>query len=428
MQKPGLFGMNGFMVILFSCLSIVLHGQQPGNLILIDAENKQAFTVRLGDQLYSSSGQGQLVLSPLKDSVYRLHIRFPRTAIVEQVFPITLRRKDLGFQLKGKDNVWVLYNWQNKETIHPIHEVDSSRLLEQGIKRDDGFSRLMASVVNDTAVMYNTYSGMGFSRDSSMVKNIAPAPQALTPLHVPDKKSRKDSLAALKKSTASAASKAKEAPMFPVKDSTAVAGNSNIIKDSLVKNKKTNPRKDSTGIVKKPPSLKDTSIKQNPKIATNVVPGIKKVREVSLKVSRKMVFLEVGKDGLTDTITLFVYFEKNADTAGLAKNSPSAKPAGAVCSQVATDPDLEFLRSAILKANTEQEKISLATGAFTMKCFTVGQVRLLASLFVSDKAKYRLMNAAHGHIADSDHFRELADMYTDKNFQKKFLALADKRS
>jgi hypothetical protein len=53
---------------------------------------------------------------------------------------------------------------------------------------------------------------------------------------------------------------------------------------------------------------------------------------------------------------------------------------------------------------------------------------VLASLLVSDKARYRLMEAARLHISDRDHFRELADMYTDKNFQKKFLVLADKRS
>ena len=63
-----------------------------------------------------------------------------------------------------------------------------------------------------------------------------------------------------------------------------------------------------------------------------------------------------------------------------------------------------------------------------MKCFSVSQLRVLAALFVSDKARYRLMEAAKLHVSDKDHFRELADMYTDKNFQKKFLVMADKRS
>ena len=35
-----------------------------------------------------------------------------------------------------------------------------------GIKREDGFSKLMAAVVDDTAVMYNTYTGNWFAADS----------------------------------------------------------------------------------------------------------------------------------------------------------------------------------------------------------------------------------------------------------------------
>ena len=72
--------------------------------------------------------------------------------------------------------------------------------------------------------------------------------------------------------------------------------------------------------------------------------------------------------------------------------------------------------------------MALASGAFALKCFTVSQIRALAGLFVSDKARYRLMEAAQPHISDHEHFRELADMYRDKNFQRKFLVMAEKRS
>jgi hypothetical protein len=182
-----------------------------------------------------------------------------------------------------------------------------------------------------------------------------------------------------------------------------------------------------------------------------VASTIKKLREVNLKISRKLVFLDIGQNGIRDTVTVFVYFE-NGDTTGkkalttapvkkkssvtdsvTANSNNQAKNNTAAifvagCGEMATEQDLEWLRSAILKANTEQDKISAASGAFALKCFSVSQVRVLAALFVSDKARYRLMDAARQHISDKDHFRELADMYTDKNFQKKFLALADKRS
>ena len=117
MQKPGLFGMNGFLLFLLTCCSFALRAQQPGNLILIDAENKQPFTVRIGDQLYASSSHGHLVLYHLKDSSYRLNFRFAKKTMAELVFPVTVRQKDLGFQFRGADSSWVLYNWQTKQTI-----------------------------------------------------------------------------------------------------------------------------------------------------------------------------------------------------------------------------------------------------------------------------------------------------------------------
>jgi hypothetical protein len=163
-----------------------------------------------------------------------------------------------------------------------------------------------------------------------------------------------------------------------------------------------------------------------------------------------MVFLDSGPDGKVDTVTLFVFFENGdtakkqlssaspakkkqvvTDSAAIANNSSKTSGADIIvpgCGEQATAADLEWLRSAILKANTEQDKISAASAAFALKCFSVSQLRVLASLLVSDKARYRLMEAARLHISDRDHFRELADMYTDKNFQKKFLVMADKRS
>ncbi len=122
MQKPGLFGMNGFIVFLLTFFTFGARAQQAAGLILIDAEGKEAFTIRVGDQMYASSAHGHLSLSHLKDSVYRLCVRFPKKNLAEQVFPVKVRQKDLGFILKGEDSSWVLYNWQTKETIHPVYD------------------------------------------------------------------------------------------------------------------------------------------------------------------------------------------------------------------------------------------------------------------------------------------------------------------
>jgi hypothetical protein len=613
MQKPGLFGMNGFLFFLLTCLSFAAQAQQQGYLILVDAENKQPFVVRIGDQSYFSSGQGHLVLAQLKDSTYKLGLRFPRKNLTERVFTVAVHRKDLGFQLKGNDSSMVLFNWQTKEIIRPVYETDSSRMLEQGIKRDDGFSRLMAAVVNDTAVMYNTYAGNGFGTDSAVANvqttrpklqspttdsNIStagqrsvtdqqtaaksPGPEILVSakpssvvaqgsggqnnqpsninqqpsivnkdsllavrrqekhtrdsLNTARKIASRDSLIAARKQQTFLRDSLKTARKANIKDSIAVAKKRQaFLKDSLVAVKKATRdnlpetrkndgpnaellaaqkmqhSKDSLLAADAEKAYRDSLIaanranfiKDSLELASRSMAGhhsslthVKKLREVSLKISRKMVFLDIGKDRRADTITLFVYFEsadavnkkrpggepvalkkplppdstgaknipltnkgpdtaelskkagnRNTDTSGAARTALKNKDAdtfglnktlvkknsvksadAAVCSQAATESDTEALRSAILKANSEQEKIAVAAGAFAIKCFSVSQLRFLASLLVSDKARFGLMDAAHMHIIDRDHFSELVDMLTDKNFQRKFLVMAEKRS
>jgi|GEM_PF-462491 len=631
MQKPGLFGMNGVMVFLLTCLAFAARAQQqPGYLILVDAENKQPFAVRVGDQSYFSSGHGHLTLSQLRDSTYKLGFRFPRKNIAEQIFTVVIHRKDQGFQLKGNDTSLVLFNWQSKEIIRPVYEKDSSRMLEQGTRRDDGFSRLMAAVVNDTAVMYNTYAGNGFEHDSSLVntqnqkartqnpaadsvnmalsqmksaKTASPKatglsseivvsatppqiatsrpggqhnqPATVSPqspvlnkdsllavkrlaMHLRDslntaqKISSKDSLIAARKQQTYLRDSLNTARKASIKDSIAIAKKrQSFLKDSLVvarkaaKDSLTAARKNGNSTeellaAKKIQQSKDSLLAVDRKKAMNdsllaskradyikdslellsrstatshrsSLTRIKKLREVSLKISRKMVFLDIGKNGRADTITLFVYFEsadtvikkrpggepmvikkplppestgvkkvqmtstgsdttgvsktaenRNSDSTGLSRTSIKnnnadgsvltktaaknrnpdtsalgkaivkknpVKPVDAVtCSQTATESDSEALRSAIIKANSEQEKIAVAAGAFAMKCFSVSQVRFLASLLVSDKAKYGLMDAAHLHVVDPEHFPELVDLLSDKNFQRKFLIMAEKRS
>jgi len=440
MQKHGLFGMNGVLLLLLTCCSLTLRAQQEGNLVLIDAENPQPFTVRIGDQLFASSSHGHLVLAHLKDSTYHLYLRFPNKRLYEQVFPVMLHQKDLGLQLKGADSTWILYNWQSKQTIRPIIEHDSSRILEMGIKREDGFSKLMAAVVDDTAVMYNTYQGTWFSKDSAKLSVTTGSPDSLVRIS--------NQTPALKSSSSPSLG---QNGLTPLSTSPTATGKNNAAKIPPQsppvdggKNLPVSQAMDSSHLIAKvsPPKASQ---------AMASIPEIKKVREVNLKISRKMVFIDMGKDGLKDTITLFVYFEKadsvrknevsvtsqltqkpaKTDTSSVSKvqtKNNDEKTFVAGCGILATDADLQWLRSEILKANSEPDKILAATNAFALKCFSVSQVRLLASLFVSDKARYRLMEAANQHIADRNHFRELVDMYTDKNFQKKFLAMADKRS
>jgi hypothetical protein len=57
-------------LIIFFLIIGKTYSQQQNYLVLIDADNDQAFRVRIGDTIYNSSSLGHLAIPYLKDSVY----------------------------------------------------------------------------------------------------------------------------------------------------------------------------------------------------------------------------------------------------------------------------------------------------------------------------------------------------------------------
>ena len=81
--------------------------------VLIQADSSQSFYVRLGSQLYSSSPEGHLILSQLKDSSYSITVGFPGQVFPEERFFFDIHQKDQVFRLKNDDGrVWRLYDGQ----------------------------------------------------------------------------------------------------------------------------------------------------------------------------------------------------------------------------------------------------------------------------------------------------------------------------
>lgn len=132
---------------------------QENYFVLIQADNSQPFYVRLADRSFSSTIKGRLILSQLKAGSYKITIGFPKQQFPEQQYTFNIE-KDLEFQLKDQgEKGWGLFNPQTLEfRMADKKEIPASGVHSEGIKKDDAFSRLMAGVVSDTAVMYNTYA------------------------------------------------------------------------------------------------------------------------------------------------------------------------------------------------------------------------------------------------------------------------------
>src|SRR6202035_306723 len=140
---------------------------------------------------------------------------------------------------------------------------DSSRILDMGVKREDGFSQLMASVVNDSSVMYNTYTGNGFNRDS--LKTPTDSALVKTANVQPSTVNRQPSTVNRQPSTVTNSSQT-SAVKAVIGHRPSVNG-----KDSLVA-----------------ATFQPSTANRQP--SPGFTPGIKKLRDVSLKVSRKITF------------------------------------------------------------------------------------------------------------------------------------------
>lgn len=124
---------------------------QQDYYVFIQQPTGKPFYVRMGEESYSSSATGHLILSPMKDSVYDMYIGFPQSRVPEQLFRVEVDNNDRGFELKQFDGSWQLLDIQNRQLVRSVGRVVQ---LAQGVKRTDTYSHLMAGVVDDTAVLY----------------------------------------------------------------------------------------------------------------------------------------------------------------------------------------------------------------------------------------------------------------------------------
>ncbi len=92
---------------------------QQNHFIYIQSETREPFYVEVNGGHYSSSPNGYLILSKLKDGAYDLTIGFARDKYPEQNFSYTINNKDAGFTLKQLDaKSFALVNLKDNATIN----------------------------------------------------------------------------------------------------------------------------------------------------------------------------------------------------------------------------------------------------------------------------------------------------------------------
>ncbi len=157
--------MRQVFLFLFGLLAFDQLQAQKVYFIAIAADNNQPYSIVLGTKNYSSSAGGHLIIPNLIDSTYYLTVNFPRNIFPEHVFVIKIQNKDKGYQLKKTgEKSWGLFDWQALELIKS--EAKEAKASPNDIitteKSKDAFARMMAAIVNDSAVLFTATAKPAF--------------------------------------------------------------------------------------------------------------------------------------------------------------------------------------------------------------------------------------------------------------------------
>ncbi|HSZ86382.1 MAG TPA: DUF4476 domain-containing protein [Puia sp.] len=444
---------------------------QKNHFIAIQSENKQSFYVKAAENVLKSTPTGHIIIPKLVDSTYIFTIGFTKTPTAEEQFSIVLT-KDVGFILKiGKDNRLVLSNPQTAQLIAPIRQQqyfvseDSATTTTSTTsvtkKADQSFSKLMAQVVNDSAVMENMY--VADEPKKEVTKTETPTkPVIINDSSVANQQKKKNEITKIETSSK---------PIITA-DSSAITQRKKRTEDATLHKKIA---------VIKTPEKKEKLIQQQ------IQPVVTKLSEKKNVSSFELVYEDVSKNGKKDTINIIIPFDSavnkptvvnnnkketiipetkpgiKSDTAKFmtAKNIPAIKDSNNIptdgkslfkaktknvkkdssvvdttksklfraivtnanCKNTATDYDVDKLRVKIMAIEDEDDKISIAKKVFKAKCFSTNQIKALSEVFPNDAGKYKLFDAAYAYVYDLNNFTSLQSLLKDDYYISRFKAM-----
>jgi hypothetical protein len=391
--------------------------------VLIRADNSQPFYVHIGGKAFSSSGQGHLIIPQLKDSSYSITVGFPKKLFPEQQFSFTITKKDLEFQLKNLgEKGWALFNPQTLELKMPLRtDTADAKLHPDGVRKDDAFSRLMAGVVSDTAVMYNTYALEEPRKDS---QKLLPKADTLAAAAVRTGVAPQATAQPAKKDSSDMATIMPPSPAQPFRgDSSA------------------NPAGTNSSSISTPPSLNISGMKKDSAVVRNKTASVEKLSEQRTGTAMKLVYTDHVAGGQADTILIIIPVDPPpppAQVAGiqptpaevskggtdLTQKSKGTKPVvvNSDCRNFAGDYDVDKLRLKMLDVPKDEDKLVVAKKIFRTKCFSTRQIRALSEVFTSDVAKFRFFETAYPFVSD-DNYLELSSLLADPLLNGKFKAM-----
>lgn len=372
--------------------------------IYIESELRSPFYVKRGEQVYSSSSSGYLILSKLPDSTYTLMVG-PGANMPEVRFEVALNGKDRGFLLKKFNDSWGLFDMQSLELLRPA---GSGNGLGTGTRlREDRFTAMLSQAAADTSLLYQPVTAT-----------------AATP--VIKKQEEKPASA---NNTALVRDVATATASVPAKTETTVAATT---ETDSVKEMNTAAKVVDTPLVAASATLPaQATVDIDSVDSAKVVPVFKRsvisrYAESSTVEGYGLVYTDKD-EGAVDTIRLTIpnpkfAFPEPAATPEVTAPAKADKPAYA-CKEQAGEKEFFKLRRNLAAIDSEADMTGAAVAAFRKRCYSVEQVKSLSSLFLTQAGKYAFLEAAYPYVYNRDQFATLQSELFEPAYLARFKAL-----
>jgi hypothetical protein len=314
------------------------------------------------------------------------------------------------------------------------------------VKKEDAFARLMAGVVNDTAVIHHTTIEDEPKKEAEAIKTEKKS--EAKPDSTSIAKTKTNAGKTIKKETKPATTQivkkengiaktdtlnksiAKtKTPLYRPKDTLAVHKTLSFIK--MVSEQKTDtayqiryvdiPNKGPIDTVEVIIPFSEEHVTAIPKKDT--------VQKLQQEISNKEMSTQKAKDTMKAVIDSSIATTKKVadsiekDTAHAIESKVPVVAMNKDCKDFATDNDIDKLRVQMLAMDNDDDRIATARNIFKLKCFSVKQVKALSEVFKNDEGKYKLFDATYLHVSDPGNFIQLESLLSDPYFVNRFKAM-----
>jgi len=383
---------------------------QQNHFIYIQTENKQAFYVRLGDRLLSSSSVGYIVIPKLQNGNYDLNIGFPKNEWPQQKISVTVNNEDAGFVLKNFDaKGWGLFNMQTLTII--MSSAGPVNKDKDTVTQTDGFADVLADVVSTPSIKQ---------------KPVKKEPDQVKEMPVTKKVVPEDKQVVFKEDKPAAPVMTPALKLSSTLDNN---GRSMLYIDTYENKTDTIrifiPYDDAVGKAPKTDDGKATAKNTKDQSASvkkeDPIPA-KEIKDQPREKEKKLIDIELpNPNSKPDSLTTKPPVDKQQ--VEVTAGSTPALMINSDCKANASDDDFLKLRKKMAAQKTDENMIVMAKKGFVSKCYTTEQISNLSSLFLKDEGRYNFFDAAYPHVSDTQNFGILMSKLSDEYYINRFKAM-----